>query len=203
LLERLTQALVAFGPWGILALGFIDSAGIPVSAGMDALLILIAVNEPSVAWFAASMGVLGSTAGNVLLFLAARRGGRRFASASEGRSYKFRLWFHQYGLVTVFVPALIPFPPLPLKVFVISAGALRVPLLSFVIVVLLARIPRYFGEAYLAIRLRQDSTRFLADHAWHLAALGAGLFLVLMLAAKFVARYRKPAEELGIRPPEE
>jgi membrane protein YqaA with SNARE-associated domain len=202
LIEKLTQALVAFGPWGILILGFVDSAGVPVSAGMDALVILVAIEDPEAAWFGAAMAVIGSVFGNVALFLAARRGGRRFASASEGRSYKFRLWFHRYGLVTVFIPALVPFPPLPLKVFVISAGALRVPLASFIVVTLLARIPRYFGEAYIAIRLGQESTRFLTDHAWHLFGMAVVLCLFLFGIAKLVARYRRPAEELGIRPPE-
>ena len=201
MLERLTQLLVDWGPWGILALGFIDSAGIPVSAGMDALIILIAIKDPTVAYFGAFMAVVGSVIGNIVLFLAARKGGRRFAESATGRSQTFRVWFHRYGLVTVFIPALLPIP-LPLKVFVISAGAFGVPVATFVLTILLARIPRYFGEAYLAVQLGQESTAFLKDHAWHLLAIAAALFLFLMLLAKMTERYRKPATEFGIRPPE-
>ena len=201
MLEKLTNLLVEWGPWGILALGFIDSAGIPVSAGMDALIILIAIEDPSVAYFGATMAVVGSVLGNILLFLAARRGGRRFAEAATGKSRKFREWFHRYGLVTVFIPALLPIP-LPLKVFVISAGAFGVPLITFVIVIILARIPRYFGEAFLAVQLGRESTQYLKDHAWHLLAIAAGLFVSLMLLLKLTEKYREPAAELGIRPPE-
>ena len=201
MLEKLTALLVEWGPWGILALGFIDSAGIPVSAGMDALIILIAIENPSVAYFGAAMAVLGSVLGNVLLFLAARRGGRRFAQAYTGRSQKFREWFSRYGLVTVFIPALLPIP-LPLKVFVISAGALGVPLITFVAVIILARVPRYFGEAYLAVQLGRESTQYIKDHAWHLLAVAAGLFVSLVLLLKLTEKYREPAAELGIRPPE-
>lgn len=201
MLERLTQLLVDWGPWGILALGFIDSAGIPVSAGMDALIILIAIKDPPVAYYGAFMAVVGSVIGNVALFMAARRGGRRFAEATSGRSQTFRVWFHRYGLVTVFIPALLPIP-LPLKVFVISAGAFGVPLITFVVTILLARIPRYFGEAYLAVQLGHESTAFLKDHAWHLLAIAAALFLFLMLLVKVTERYRKSASEFGIRPPE-
>ena len=39
MLARLTAALIAYGPFGILVLAFIDSAGIPVASGMDALVI--------------------------------------------------------------------------------------------------------------------------------------------------------------------
>jgi membrane protein YqaA with SNARE-associated domain len=202
MLQKLSEALLAWGPWGVLLLGFIDSAGIPVATGMDALIILIGIERPAEAHFAALMAVVGSVGGNISLFLAARRGGRRFANADSGkRAHRFRLWFYRYGLVTVFIPALLPIP-LPLKVFVISAGALRVPLATFVTVILLARVPRYFGEAYLAVQLGKESTRYLKEHAWHLLAFAAALFLFLMLCLKLVAKYRRPSEELGIRPPE-
>jgi membrane protein YqaA with SNARE-associated domain len=70
MLAKLTAALVAYGPLGILVLAFIDSAGIPVASGMDALVILVAAKAPSRALLAASMGVLGSLIGNVVLFVA-------------------------------------------------------------------------------------------------------------------------------------
>src|ERR1022692_353342 len=42
MLAKLTAVLIAYGPAGILVLAFIDSAGIPVASGMDALVILVA-----------------------------------------------------------------------------------------------------------------------------------------------------------------
>src|ERR1039458_6230805 len=79
MLAKLTAVLIAYGPAGILVLAFIDSAGIPVASGMDALVILVAAKAPSRALFAASMGVLGSLIGNLVLFLGARAGARRRA----------------------------------------------------------------------------------------------------------------------------
>ena len=108
--------------------------------------------------------------GNLFLFRAAYYGGRKFAreAAPDGRRAKFQRWFHRYGLLTVFIPAVTPFVPLPLKVFVISAGAMHTPLRRFLAVVLLARVIRYFGEAYLGIRLGQDAQGFLRDqHVEH------------------------------------
>src|SRR6266849_5719792 len=97
-----------------------------------------------------------------------------------GRGERFRKWFQRFGLVTVFVPALIPIP-MPLKFFVISAGALRTRFLPFLTVILLARLPRYFGEAWLGIRLGQESTAFLKQHVWHFVVAAVGLFILIYL----------------------
>lgn len=180
MLGHLTQVLVAWGPLGILLLSILDSTGVPVAAVFDALLIVIAVERPSVAWWCAALAVVGSTAGNVILFHISRRGGRQFLAkaASEGRAMRFRAWFLRFGLLTVFIPALIPIP-MPMKLFVITAGALGTPLAEFLGVVILARIIRYFGEVWLGVVLGHESSRFLKTHVWQFTASAVGLFAVL------------------------
>lgn len=180
MLAHLTQVLVAWGPLGILLLAVLDSSGIPVAAVFDALLIFISVERPSVAWWCASLAVVGSTVGNVILFQLASKGGQKFLarSASEGRAMRFRAWFLRYGLLTVFIPALIPIP-MPMKLFVITAGVLGTPLLQFVGVILLARILRYFGEAWLGVTLGHQSTTFLKTHVWQFTGSAVALFAVL------------------------
>jgi len=193
MLAKLTAALVAFGPLGILVLAFIDSAGIPVASGMDALVILVAAKAPSRALLAASMGVLGSLTGNVVLFLGARAGGRRFVKeAQPGDKRRFREWFQRFGLLTIFIPCMLPIP-LPLKVFVISAAAFGTPLRTFVAVILLGRSIRYFGEAYLGMMLGERSGRFLQTHTWHLVAGAAALFVVLYAVVIWLERRRNLA----------
>jgi membrane protein YqaA with SNARE-associated domain len=178
LLHHLTDALVSWGPAGILLLSILDSSGVPVAGVFDAFLILIAVERPSVAWLCAGLAVAGSMVGNVILFLAAHRGGRRFMNkaAPEGRGARFREWFKRYGMVTVFVPALMPIP-MPLKLFVISAGVMGTSLTEFFSVVLVARLIRYFGEAWLGVTLGRESTAFLKTHGW-MFALGAAVLFV-------------------------
>ena len=176
----MTDALVAWGPAGILLLAILDSSGVPVAGVFDALLILIAVEQPSMAWICASLAVAGSMVGNVVLFSAAHRGGRRFMNraAPEGKGAKFRAWFRQYGMITVFVPALLPIP-MPLKVFVISAGVLGTSMTTFVSVVLVARSMRYFGEAWLGVTLGRESAGYLKSHAWMFAVGAVVLFMSL------------------------
>lgn len=180
MLRHLTDALIAWGPAGILLLSILDSSGVPVAGVFDALLILIAVERPGVAWLCAGLAVAGSTAGNVILFTTAHRGGRRFMNnaAPEGRGAKFREWFRRYGMITVFVPALMPIP-MPLKLFVISAGVTGTSLAQFVTVVLIARTLRYFGAAWLGVTLGRESAGFLKVHAWSFVAGAVALFLAL------------------------
>ena len=79
-----------------------------------------------------------------------------------------RAWFHEYGLLTVFVPAFVPIIPLPLKIFIISAGALDESPWNFSVVLLAARIPRYFFLAWLGSRLGTDTLPFLRHYIWEL-----------------------------------
>ena len=198
MLARLTAALIAYGPLGILLLAFIDSAGIPVASGMDALVIVVAAKAPSRAVLAASMGVLGSLIGNLVLFLGARAGARRFVKdvPAPGDKRRFREWFERYGLLTIFIPAMLPIP-LPLKVFVISAAALGTPLRTFVLVILLGRCIRYFGEAYLGVKLGEGSARFLRAHTWHLVGGAVVLFGVLYLLMLLTERKRRAKHAAG------
>ena len=181
---------MAWGPLGILLLAILDSSGVPVAGVFDALLILIAVKRPEVAWLCAGLAVLGSTVGNTVLYWMAQKGGRRFMekAAPEGRAAKFQIWFRRYGMVTVFVPALVPIP-MPLKLFVISAGVLGTSRSEFIGVVLLARFLRYFGEAWLGIRLGQDSSKFITSHG--LDFLAGAVLLALALYGFILWRDRR------------
>ena len=180
---------------GVFVIGLLDSLGLPLVGGVDLLLIAVAVKTPHMAYVAATTATVGSMLGNTLLFLGARYGVRRFASeeALGGKREKFRLWFQRYGLLTVFIPGVTPFVPLPLKVFVISAGAMHTPVIRFLSVVLLARVIRYYGEAYLGIRLGEDARGFLTHNAWNIAGIAVAIALVLVGLIRWYDRRRAEA----------
>ena len=122
------------------------------------------------------MAVLGSLIGNIILFQAARHGRRLMSARGDaGEPGKFQEWFQRYGLLTVFVPAVVPFVPLPLKVFVISAGAFHTPFATFMAVIVAARVIRYFGMAYLALQLGADAKGFLTRNGWTLVGIAIGV----------------------------
>jgi membrane protein DedA with SNARE-associated domain len=195
LLSKIVAALITFGPWGVFLLGFIDSLGIPLPATMDALLILVAVKAPQRAYFTALMAVLGSAGGSIGLFLAVRHGRRLFLKGEPppGKRKRFERWFNRYGMLTVFIPAVTPVLPLPLKVFVISAGALKTPFRKFLAVILLARVIRYFGEAYLGILLGEDAQTFLARHVWTILGIAVALAGAAYVVIGMIDRRRETA----------
>ena len=110
-----------------------------------------------------------------------------------GKPRRFREWFQRYGLVTVFIPAAVPLLPLPLKVFVISAGVLHTPLGKFLAVILVARLLRYFGDAWLGIRLGSGAPAFLARNAWTLAGIALAVSALFFLWIRWTGRKNRAA----------
>jgi membrane protein YqaA with SNARE-associated domain len=199
LFEHLAKYLIAYGPPGVFLLSAIDSMGVPLPAVLDGLILGVAadsVRRPHIAWLTALLAVTGSVGGNILLFTGARHGHRAFRrkAASEAVPGRFQKWFHRYGLVTVFIPAVTPVPPMPLKFFVISAGVFRTPFYRFLAIIVAARAIRFFGEAWLGLQLGLDAQGFLIRNGWRLA----GGFLLLAFALVLVLRLvgRKPASQL-------
>jgi membrane protein DedA with SNARE-associated domain len=122
--------------------------------------------------------------------MAARHGSKWLIKGepSSWKGQKFQRWFQRYGLLTVFVPAVTPVIPFPMKVFVVSAGALRTNFYKFLLVVLVARVIRYFGEAYLGLHLGAHAEAFLRRNAWTLLgvalAMAMGLYVLLRLIGR-------------------
>lgn len=191
LFKRLMDTLVSWGPAGIFLVSILDSAGVPSPGGMDALLLLVTIVNPAKAWLCAGLAIAGSLIGCLILFYLARRGGQKYLDrcTTGPRGARFRAWFSRYGLITVFVPALLVIP-LPLKVFVICSGAMRVRPLSFALVVTAARTPRYLLLAYLGSKLGQSSLPWLKAHMWYMLITAAALFLFLYLLVRWYERRR-------------
>jgi len=76
---------------------------------------------------------------------------------------------------------------------VISAGAMHTPVSRFLAVVLSARVIRYFGEAYLGIRLGGDAHSFLLHNGWNIAGIAVAMALVLAGLIRWYDRRRAEA----------
>lgn len=198
-MKGILESLRALGPIGVFVLAILDSAGVPVVGGVDALLIWVTVTNPGAAYLAAGMAVLGSVVGSLVLFLLARKGGEAYLDryTLSSRGARFKAWFLEYGLLTVFVPAVVPIVPMPLKVFVLSAGALRVNPVVFGAVMLCARGIRYFTIAWLGLRLGNDTVPYLRHHLWQLVAFALLLFASLYYLVRHFDRRRKLGGDAG------
>lgn len=191
-MKRFIATLQAWGPLGVFLIAIIDSAGIPIPGGVDGLVVLFAVQIPGAAYTTAAIAVVGSIIGSLILFYLARRGGEAYFErhSRTARGARMRRWFLEYGLLTVFVPAMVPIP-MPLKLAIIAAGAFEVHPIAFTVVLTAARIPRYFFLAWLGKRLGNQTVPYLTHHLWQLLAFAVGLFAVLYVVIKIVDRRKR------------
>lgn len=197
-MKHVVEVLVSWGPLGLVLLAVLDSAGIPIVGGVDALLMVVSALNPSVAYVSAAAAIVGSLIGNLVLFWMARKGGQAYLDrfTASGRGARFRQWFQRYGLITVFIPCLLPIP-LPLKVFVLSAGALGVHPAAFVAVILAARVPRYVGLAYLGAQLGTGAGAFLKAHLRDLTLIAVAVLVLCVFLVKFADWMRARAAVTG------
>ncbi len=187
---------MAWGPFGALLLAFLDGAGIPAVDLVDVMLLTLGSQNPVVAYISAALAVCGSIAGSLGLFYIGRKGGEEYIDkrTQTGWPRRFRRWYHHYGLLTVFIPALLPLP-LPLKIFVLCAGALGIDRHQFILVMLAARVPRYFGEAFLGSQLGTKPMDYVKSHMLVLLAIAVGLFLFLYLLIKLKDRHHRRTQQ--------
>ena len=189
-MHHFLNILKELGPVGVLVLAMVESAGIPNPGGTDVLLLFITAARPEDAVLTAALAVVGSLAGSMFFFEVLHRGGEKFLTkhTASGRGQRFRAWFMRYGMITVFIPAFLPIPILPFKVFAACAGAMGVTRKRFLLVLFAARLPRYAALAYLGSTLGEHSGTWLRDHGWYLLALGVVLAVALGLAVRRAGR---------------
>jgi len=188
------QKIVAFatglGAPGLFLISFLDSSVLSFPVINDLLLIELCIQRPARMPLYASMAALGSVLGCVLLFFIAEKGGEALFHKYAGkRAQAIHNWVVQNGFGGMLVAALLP-PPTPFKIFVVAAGVFEVPLLSFTLAVTLARVIRYFGIGYLAVRYGAEALPFLLRHKWQVAV---GLVVVVALSyllSRLILRHR-------------
>jgi membrane protein YqaA with SNARE-associated domain len=182
-LSRLSDYLIAFGPFGLFAVAVLDSSFVPLPSSADALMLLLTVAHPRWMVFYAIVATAGSTLGCWLLYIASRRAGRRaLARFSESKQKRVKELIDRYDVLSVLVASLLP-PPFPFKLFVITAGVCRFSLPRFVMAIVVGRGFRFLLEGYFAVRYGVQAKVFLAKYyPW------IGLGLAVMIIVGFVTR---------------
>lgn len=191
-MKKLQALLIAWGAPALFIFAIIDGAGLPTPGGLDIALMTLTIEVPERAYFYAVLALIGNMIGSIFLFLLARKGGEAMLVKyrTRPRFQRFEIWFQRYGLLTLFIPALLPIP-MPLKFFLLCAAVFEVSLMNFIAVLLAARIPRYFGLAFLGRTLGTESVGWLKSHTWNLVAFALGLFMFLYLLIVIANRRRR------------
>ena len=180
----LTGTLIPWlGPGGLFLACFLDSSFLSLPEVSDILVITTSAARPERAWVPVLLATLGSLVGSLALWAMARRGGenmlvKRFGAERVARS---RAAFARFHLLTLAVPAMLP-PPMPFKIFVLSAGAFGVSLRRFCVTLTLARGLRYTFWAILGIAYGDRALAWLQQlEAWLRGNWAALLSLSLLL----------------------
>lgn len=182
-LAKFSHYLISFGPFGLLAIAFLDSVFVPMPGGVDAVLLILAASRPSWMLIYVASATIGSTAGCIGLYRISQRAGKRaLARFSESKQKRVKDLIDRYDVLSVLVASVLP-PPFPFKLFVVSAGVFRLNLLRFTLAIAGGRLFRYLLEGYLAARYGDHAKEVLARYY---PAIGIGL-AVLIIAA-FVGR---------------
>lgn len=182
-LTRLSEFLIAFGPFGLFAVALLDSAFVPLPSSADALMILLTTAHPRMMIVYALLATAGSTIGCVILYYVSRRAGNRaLKKFSPAKQKRVKELIDSYDVLSVLVASLMP-PPFPFKLFVITAGVFRFSLTRFTIAIIAGRIFRFLLEGYLAVRYGAQAKQILARYyPW------IGLGLAVSIIAFFVTR---------------
>jgi len=189
------QKIVAFagmlGAPGLFLISFLDSSVLTFPVINDLLLIELSMRRPARMPLYASMAALGSLLGCVLLFLLARKVEEATFHRKVGaRAGAIRRWVMRNGFGGMLLAAMLP-PPTPFKFFVLAAGVFEMPLVSFASAIGLARVIRYFGVGYLAVRYGANTLPYLGQHKWQVAVLVVLFVAVSYLASRVVLKERK------------
>lgn len=188
------QKIVAFasalGAPGLFLISFLDSSFLTFPVINDLLLIELSMRRPARMPLYASMATLGSLLGCLALFLLARKVEEAaFHKKVGAHGHAIRLWVVRNGFGGMLVAAMLP-PPTPFKFFVLAAGVFEVPLASFASAVGLARLIRYFGVGYLAVRHGADALPYLAAHKLQVAVFAIAFVTVSYAISRLVLRHR-------------
>ena len=199
ILNQWKQKIVAFagglGAPGLFLISFLDSSVLTFPVINDLLLIELSIQHPAKMPLYAGMAMLGSVLGCVLLFYIAEKGGEALFHKQAGdRAQAIRNWVVKNGFGGMLIAALLP-PPTPFKVFVVAAGVFEVPLASFASAIALARMARYFGIGYLAIRYGREAMPYLLQHKSTVTLFLILFGLVSYLLSRVILRHRPSSEE--------
>jgi membrane protein YqaA with SNARE-associated domain len=157
----------ALGPFGLFVAAFLDSF-LFLPELNDILVVSWSAAHPETAWVPVTMTTLGSLAGCSLIWWIGRRGGEPLLEKRFGvaRLERTRAAFERWDLFALAVPAVLP-PPVPFKIFVLSAGVFGVSYRRFAVSVGLARAVRYTAWSLMGIFYGEDAVTALKGvDAW-------------------------------------
>jgi membrane protein YqaA with SNARE-associated domain len=179
--------------WGLVLLGALDaSLFVFIPFGTDAAIIYLCARDRAWFWLYPLLTTAGSLAGAAVTYAIGARiseqGLSRFVSARRLKRFQNRM--KAIGPVTIGLSAVAP-PPFPLTAFILTSGALHMPLARFLVIFAVARLFRFGTEALLAQRFGTSLLRMLESKPAQWAAIGLIVVSIIGTAITVVRVWRR------------
>jgi uncharacterized membrane protein YdjX (TVP38/TMEM64 family) len=131
---------------------------------------------------------LGSVCGAYLLYGIARGGGKFFFRKTTPHAVTHaHRWLERNEFVAVLVASILP-PPAPYKVFVLTAGLLRVNAVRFGLALLVGRGLRFAADAWLGARYGVQAEDYLRHNLGWASLAAATVIVGLALLQRWWSR---------------
>jgi len=188
LLRWTREVFMPIGDVGLFILAFLESSVFPVPP--DVLLIALALANPALALYYATIATIGSVLGGVAGYYIGLKGGRRVAKRifSERMIERADNYFKEYGVWAVLIAA---FSPIPYKVFTIASGIFRLSLKGFIIASIIGRGARFYAEGLLIMLWGEQILAFVDENLELISLAIAGAIISYLVLRKRLAREKK------------
>jgi len=172
-------------PWFLGGLSFAESSFFPIPP--DVMLAPMSMARPRRAWWYAALTTLTSVAGGIAGYLigllAFEAAAPLVKDMGHWDSYlAAKSWFDRWGFWAVFLAG---FSPIPYKVFTITAGAISMPFMPFVLASAIGRGARFFLVAGLMAwggeSMEQGLKRYVDVAGWIVVGLAVVILVIWKL----------------------
>jgi membrane protein YqaA with SNARE-associated domain len=167
-------------PYFLAGVSFVESSIFPIPP--DVMLVPMVLGKPLQAWYYAFISTVASVLGGLFGYMLGYFAFDAFGSVIieyfgyEAQYSQVVGWFTTYGWIAVLVAAITP---IPYKVFTLAAGALRMPILGFVLASIIGRAIRFFLVAALVKTVGKKLEAKLLKYINHI---GWGLLIFCAIA---------------------
>lgn len=187
---------LSIGGLGLFCVAFVDASVLSLPEVNDILIVYMVIKRPAYLLYYAAMATAGSIGGSLVVYYLGRKGGEALLRKqfSGGKVDRMQARFRRYGMAAVVVPAMLP-PPVPLKLFVLGAGAAGMPAATFAWAIGIGRGLRYVAEGLLAYYYGAAALEYIKLHGAEVA-LGAAALAAAGLAIYYWRRQRHGAAEV-------
>ena len=172
-------------PRYLAGMSFAESSFFPIP--VDIMLAPMALAKPDKAWhfafIATLFSVIGGVAGYIVGYFAMDLLEPWLHTVGYWERYQQIIsWFNEWGIWIIFIAG---FAPIPYKLFTVTAGALNMALLPFILISIIARGARFYAVSALMLwggeSMEKKLRKYMDVIGWGVVVLAVVAYIILKL----------------------